>query len=156
MEKHKIDRINELARKKKSDGLTDEEAAEHAALRQEYIAGFRENMRQVLENTYVQRRTVRKRNYRKRPQQNNYTTFGRRKSTTKLFADPLVFPALFVYNEGAKREKSRWQAAAQGIAVSATAGTGKEAFPMNQDEQQSSGVLRQTVMEVSSCFRTAS
>jgi uncharacterized protein YnzC (UPF0291/DUF896 family) len=55
MEKHKIDRINELARKKKSDGLTDEEAAEHAALRQEYIAGFRENMRQVLENTYVQR-----------------------------------------------------------------------------------------------------
>ena len=50
MEKHKIDRINELARKK-----TDEEAAEHAALRQEYIAGFRENMRQVLENTYVQR-----------------------------------------------------------------------------------------------------
>jgi len=33
----------------------DEEAAEHAALRQEYIAGFRENMRQVLENTYVQR-----------------------------------------------------------------------------------------------------
>ena len=50
MEKHK-----ELARKKKSDGLTDEEAAEHAALRQEYIAGFRENMRQVLENTYVQR-----------------------------------------------------------------------------------------------------
>ena len=53
MEKHKIDRINELARKKKSDGLTDEEAAEHAALRQEYIAGFRENMRQVLENKYV-------------------------------------------------------------------------------------------------------
>ena len=52
-----------------------------------------------------------------------------------------------MYNEGAKREKSRWQAAAQGIAVSATAGTGKEAFPMNQDEQQSSGVLRQTVME---------
>jgi hypothetical protein len=61
-----------------------------------------------------------------------------------------------VYNEGAKREKSRWQAAAQGIAVSATAGTGKEAFPMNQDEQQLSGVLRQTVIEVSSCFRTAS
>lgn len=55
MEKHKIDRINELARKKKTDGLSDEEAAEHAALRQEYIAGFRENMRQVLENTYVQR-----------------------------------------------------------------------------------------------------
>ena len=73
MEKHKIDRINELARKKKSDGLTDEEAAEHAALRQEYIAGFRENMRQVLENTYVQRPD------------------GTKTSTTKLFADPLYF-----------------------------------------------------------------
>lgn len=91
MEKHKIDRINELARKKKSDGLTDEEAAEHAVLRQEYIAGFRENMRQVLETHTSSARTVRKRNYRKRPQQNNYTTFGRRKSTTKLFADPLYF-----------------------------------------------------------------
>ncbi len=54
MEKHKIDRINELARKKKSDGLTDEEAAEHAALRQEYIAGFRENMRQVPDTTSLQ------------------------------------------------------------------------------------------------------
>ena len=55
MEKHKIKQINKKARKKKSDGQTDEEAAEHAAQRQEYIAGFRENMRQVLENTYVQR-----------------------------------------------------------------------------------------------------
>ena len=55
MEKHNIDRINELPRQKNADGLPDEEAAEHAVLRQEYIAGFRENMRQVLENTYVQR-----------------------------------------------------------------------------------------------------
>lgn len=61
-----------------------------------------------------------------------------------------------MYNEGAKREKSRQRAAAKGIAVSATAGTGKEAFPMNQDEQQPSGVLRQTVMVMSSCFHTAS
>ena len=156
MEKHKIDRINELARKKKSDGLTDEEAAEHAALRQEYIAGFRENMRQVLENTYVQRPDGTKTKLQKKtPTKYLYHTRSA-KVNNKTFRRPLVFPALFVYNEGAKREKSRWQAAAQGIAVSATAGTGKEAFPMNQDEQQSSGVLRQTVMEVSSCFRTAS
>lgn len=54
MEKEKIDRINELARKKKATGLTEQEAAEHAVLRQEYLDAFRENMRLVLENTYVQ------------------------------------------------------------------------------------------------------
>lgn len=54
MEKEKIDRINELARKKKAVGLTEAEAAEHATLRQEYLDGFRENMRLILENTYVQ------------------------------------------------------------------------------------------------------
>ena len=40
---------------KQTDGLTDEEAAEHASLRREYIDSFRENMRAVLENTYIQR-----------------------------------------------------------------------------------------------------
>ena len=69
MEKEKIDRINELARKKKADGLTDEEAAEHAALRREYIDGFRENMRAVLENTYIQRPDGTKQKIIKKPQQ---------------------------------------------------------------------------------------
>jgi uncharacterized protein YnzC (UPF0291/DUF896 family) len=69
MEKEKIDRINELARKKKADGLTDEEAAEHAALRREYIDGFRENMRAVLENTYIQRPDGTKQKITKKPQQ---------------------------------------------------------------------------------------
>ena len=55
MEQARIDRINELARLAKTRGLSPEELAERDALRQEYIAGFRENMRQVLENTYVQR-----------------------------------------------------------------------------------------------------
>ena len=37
MEKEKINRINELARKSKTEKLTDEELAEQKALRQEYI-----------------------------------------------------------------------------------------------------------------------
>ena len=53
MEQSKIDRINELARKKKESGLTPEEAAEQQALRQEYLAGFRKNLVAQLENTYV-------------------------------------------------------------------------------------------------------
>lgn len=68
MEKEKIDRINELARKKKATGLTTEEATEHAALRQEYLDGFRENMRLILENTYVQKPDGTKEKLKKKPQ----------------------------------------------------------------------------------------
>ena len=53
MEKEKIDRINELARKRKSQGLTDVELLEHDALRKEYIAGFRANMQALLESVQV-------------------------------------------------------------------------------------------------------
>ena len=49
--KEKIDRINERARKAKSEeGLTEEEKLERALLREEYIAAFRENLRSQLEN----------------------------------------------------------------------------------------------------------
>lgn len=55
MEQEKINRINELARKQKTpEGLTDEEKKEQAILREEYIAGFRANLRGILDNTYVQ------------------------------------------------------------------------------------------------------
>ena len=37
MEQHKIDRINFLAKKHKTEGLTAEEAAERAALHREYV-----------------------------------------------------------------------------------------------------------------------
>ena len=37
MEQSKIDRINVLARKSKAEGLTEEEKAEQAVLRREYI-----------------------------------------------------------------------------------------------------------------------
>ncbi|MBP9987883.1 MAG: DUF896 domain-containing protein, partial [Ruminococcus sp.] len=41
MEQSRIDRINELARKAKSTGLTDEEIKERDILRKEYIEAYR-------------------------------------------------------------------------------------------------------------------
>ena len=54
MDKKKIERINELARKKKAEGLTDEETREQAALHEEYLAGYRDNLRAMLDNIIVQ------------------------------------------------------------------------------------------------------
>ena len=55
MEREKIERINELARKKKTVGLTEEELAEQAVLRKEYLDGWRANMEQILEGMVIQR-----------------------------------------------------------------------------------------------------
>ena len=54
MNKEKIERINELARKKKTTGLTEEEKAEQAELRHEYLAEFRESMKAMLDSTVIQ------------------------------------------------------------------------------------------------------
>lgn len=48
-----INRINELARKSKSAGLTDDEKAEQAKLRRLYIDSFKESLVGQLENTYI-------------------------------------------------------------------------------------------------------
>lgn len=48
-----INRINELARKSKSVGLTEEEKTEQAKLRRLYIDSFKESLVGQLENTYI-------------------------------------------------------------------------------------------------------
>ena len=49
-----IDRINELAHKAKSVGLTEEEKAEQQKLRREFIANIRMNLRTQLDNIDIQ------------------------------------------------------------------------------------------------------
>ena len=49
----KIARINELYRKSKAEGLTDEEKKEQELLRKEYIANVRMNLRAQLNNIDV-------------------------------------------------------------------------------------------------------
>ena len=46
MDPKKIDRINELAKKKKTEGLTPEEKVDKPKLREEYIEGYRRTVRQ--------------------------------------------------------------------------------------------------------------
>lgn len=48
MDQSLIDRINELYHKSKAEGLTEEEKAEQAKLRREYIDCFKRNMRGTL------------------------------------------------------------------------------------------------------------
>jgi len=57
--KEQIDRINALARKAKSEGLTDEEKEEQAALRKAYLDAFRTQFRQMMEQIeFVDEETV--------------------------------------------------------------------------------------------------
>ena len=53
MAEEKIARINALAKKAKTEGLTEAEQAERQALRQEYIESFRRNLKSQLDNTVV-------------------------------------------------------------------------------------------------------
>lgn len=50
----KIARINELYHKSKAEGLTEEEKREQAALRSEYIANVRANLRGQLDHIDIQ------------------------------------------------------------------------------------------------------
>ena len=49
----KIERINVLARKKKAQGLTAEEAQEQQALREEYLQNLRYDMRNHIEGMKI-------------------------------------------------------------------------------------------------------
>ncbi|WP_419508056.1 DUF896 domain-containing protein [Blautia sp.] len=53
MNNEKIDRINTLAHKAKSVGLTEEEKKEQAELRKEYLAAVRQNLQAQLNNIDV-------------------------------------------------------------------------------------------------------
>lgn len=53
MDQKKIDRINELAHKSKSEGLTEAEKAEQTELRNEYRRAVTGNLAAQLENTYI-------------------------------------------------------------------------------------------------------
>ena len=67
MEKEQVQRINELARKKKTVGLTLDEEKEQAALRQQYLRDFREGMKQMLDQVYVQQENGEYKKLRKKP-----------------------------------------------------------------------------------------
>ena len=51
--KELINEINELSRKQRSVGLTPEEKEHQAELRQAYLIGFRENMKNVLDRIEI-------------------------------------------------------------------------------------------------------
>lgn len=51
----RIKRINELYHKSQAEGLTEEEKAEQAKLRQEYVASVRGNLKAQLDNINIQR-----------------------------------------------------------------------------------------------------
>ena len=53
MSKTRLERINELARKAKTEGLTPEEIAERDVLRREYVNAVLGNVRAQLDSTYV-------------------------------------------------------------------------------------------------------
>lgn len=55
MDKKDIERINELAKKKKTVGLTASEVEEQARLRREYLDGFKENLKATLDQVYIER-----------------------------------------------------------------------------------------------------
>lgn len=50
----KVARINALARKARTEGLTEEEKAEQAALRREYVDAVKQSLQSHLEHTVIQ------------------------------------------------------------------------------------------------------
>ncbi len=67
MEKKDIERINELARKKKTVGLSEAEAEEQQRLRRQYLDEFRENMKATLDRVYIEREDGTYEKLRKKP-----------------------------------------------------------------------------------------
>lgn len=53
LDENKMKRINELAQKKKTTGLTDQEGKEQTLLRKEYLQSFRQSFKKTIESTTV-------------------------------------------------------------------------------------------------------
>ena len=67
MEQSRIDRLNELARKARAQGLTPQEHAERSQLRNEYLAAIRLNLQAQLDNTYIVDEHGNKRRLKRKP-----------------------------------------------------------------------------------------
>lgn len=65
MEKSRIERLNELAKKFKTSALSEAELAERDELRKEYIAAFKANLKATLDNTVIVDKDGRRRSLRK-------------------------------------------------------------------------------------------
>ncbi len=63
-----VKRINELAKKSREQGLSDEEKEEQNRLRQEYIKRFRYGMENTLTNVYIMDENGNKRKIEKKKQ----------------------------------------------------------------------------------------
>lgn len=64
-----IARINELSKKSKSQGLTEDEAAEQQKLRRLYIQSFKDNLSSILDNTVIQKPDGTKEKLTRKPKQ---------------------------------------------------------------------------------------
>ncbi len=67
MTKEQVERINALGRKARAEGLSDEEKAEQALLRRQYIDEFKANVQTTLDNTYIQDQDGTKHKLEKKP-----------------------------------------------------------------------------------------
>ena len=69
MTEERIARLNELARKKKTIGLTEEEKREQALLREEYLAAIRASLEAQLDNVYYLDDQGKEQKLQKRPEE---------------------------------------------------------------------------------------
>ncbi|MBR3018465.1 MAG: DUF896 domain-containing protein [Clostridia bacterium] len=70
MNKQDIERINELARKKKTVGLSEAEAEEQQRLRRQYIEEFKANLKDTLDQVYIEREDGTYEKLKKKPPRN--------------------------------------------------------------------------------------
>lgn len=71
MNKEQIERINQLAKKSKVEGLTEEEAKEQQTLRSTYLKEFRANMEAMLQNIDIKEADGTVHPLTKKPSKNN-------------------------------------------------------------------------------------